>query len=374
MDQSEEKIGILWMGGESRRFREPTTLANNDQNKIYYPLYGKSLFLWVLKNLNPVVNKIILSFHSSDQYQNFKHFMEKTSLKLPSFDKIFDSMKIKSKGPLQAQLTILHNIKKTAKIITTSVDMPFIPPYLFEALLDEPVGVCTLQSSGRIIEPLVSSYSIKQCRKITKFLSRIPFGRADDIHRGVEDLTLLTVPMDIPTIETPWNTNINYKHEIEKLNSDNNFIIAEKSDTIETKNLAKQVIRNLGNNSKRLSYYSGKMNLGLLQKKSLSEQLEVFDGFSQLKSFFWGGRLAEFLALSAKTKNSRSDWLSHAARSYWNEANFWIKKDVPFIAIHSLKDARTCAKKNEEKPEWVDEADHYHGQLSKQLKFLKGSL
>ncbi|MHA2168075.1 MAG: hypothetical protein ACXAAT_19690, partial [Candidatus Hodarchaeales archaeon] len=73
-------------------------------------------------------------------------------------------------------------------------------------------------------------------------------------------------------------------------------------------------------------------------------------------------------------KNSQSDWFSRAAESYWNETNFWIKKDSPFIAVHSLKDALTCTKKNEEIVDWVSEANYYHTQLSKQLKLNKGSL
>jgi molybdopterin-guanine dinucleotide biosynthesis protein A len=339
MDNSDKTVGILWMGGKSQRFKDSTKQARRNKNKIYHPLYGKSLFLWVFENIFSVVNDILLSFHSFDQYEHFKEFNESSSITLPHYGKIIDSTKIKSKGPLQAQLSALQKQRKHAKVITTSADMPFIPSSLFKFLLEEPAGVCTLQSSEKIIEPLVSAYSLRKCKITTKFLSNIPFGRGDDIHRGVEDLTLMTVPEDFPSIDTPWNTNINYKHDIDNLNRKKNYLFSEKSSSIQIENLEKQVIRNPGNNPMSLSNYLGGLNLEIFHKDSLSEQLEVFEGLTQTRSFFCAGRLAEFLALSVKDKNSQSDWFSRAAESYWNETNFWIKKDSPFIAVHSLKDA-----------------------------------
>ncbi|MHA2239523.1 MAG: NTP transferase domain-containing protein [Candidatus Hodarchaeales archaeon] len=374
MEKSDNTVGILWMGGKSRRFHDPLKPAKRDKNKIYHPLQGKSLFLWVFENINSVVNNIFLSFHSFDQFEHFKKYIERSSIILPHYDKIFDSSNIKSKGPLQAQLTVLQKQEKLAKVITTSADMPFIPSSLFKSLLNETAGVCTLQSSEKILEPLVSAYSLKECSIITKFLSRIPFGRADDIHRAVEDLTLLTIPTDFPSVDTPWNTNINFKHEIDNLNRKSNLSTSGITKLIDIDKINKHIIKNPGNNLKSLTNYLEQLNFGFHTKKSSSRLLEVFEGLSQLRSFFWEGRFAELLGHSEKNKNSQFEWFSRSAESYWNETNFWMKKDVPFIAIHSLKDALTCVERNDEKTEWFDEANLLHTQLREYLNLRKGSL
>ena len=72
-------IGILWMGGQSHRFQNKSVISQFSGNKIYALLHKKPLFLWAFETLESVVDRCVLSFNSSTQYNHFLEFLEKGS-------------------------------------------------------------------------------------------------------------------------------------------------------------------------------------------------------------------------------------------------------------------------------------------------------
>ncbi|UCE12509.1 MAG: nucleotidyltransferase family protein [Candidatus Heimdallarchaeota archaeon] len=371
MNDKEEILGVLWIGGQSSRFTGPSEPApiKMDSNKIFALLHEKPLFTWAFENLRKVVDRCVFSFNSSIQYNRFKSFIHQASIILPEFDAIVDSPIVPTRGPLQAQLTVLRKFTHASRIVTVSADMPFIPPSLIETLLLEPTSITTLQSSNNVIEPLVSVFFVKKCKPARNFLLFFPFGRADDFHRCVDTLTLVTVSSDYPSKMTPWNQNINFSEDIAKLNQKlspfttgykpNNRNFIKKKRTIECNNPKTQLV-------------ISELNLTQEGEKSEIEKNRDFDDLIQLKGFFYAGRYAEFIALNSEHMKAKQ-WFSKASSSYWNETQFWMKEKVPFLAIHSLKDCHQCMKRSGLNYTWKLEANDLLVELEQQLNLSKST-
>ena len=365
MVDQEKIIGILWMGGQSRRFQNKSRISQFDDNKIYALLHKKPLFLWALETLESVVDSCVLSFNSFLQHNLFMEFLDLVTISLPHFDTIIDAPSIPSKGPLQAQLTTLQEIKNATKVITLSSDMPFITSRLLLDIINEVTAIATLGSSNDILEPLVSAYRIDECKIAVNFLSSFPFGRADDLHRSVESLTLVAISSNYPSDVVSWNQNINYKQDILKLNRINNLFPDQKLDA------NKRQITNPGNNQKKLEKI---IPLDLKQQIQEPESVKknTLNSLMQLGSYFYGGRYSEFLAEASDQKKQEAFWYSKAADCYWNETQFWINKNVPFLALHSVKDSKLSIIKSNLQASWTHDADVLFSKLIKKINLAKG--
>ncbi len=358
-------IGILWMGGQSRRFQNKSGISQFSDNKIYALLHKKPLFLWAFETLESVVDRCVLSFNSSTQYNYFMEFLDQTSLSLPLFDTIIDKFSIPSQGPLQAQLTALHKFKGATKVSTLSSDMPFITSRLLIDIIDEATAISTLGSQNNILEPLVSAYTINECKVALNFLSSFPFGRADDLHRSVESLTLLNISPNYPSDVVSWNQNVNYKQDISELNRLKILFTNQKP------NVNKKKITNPGNTPKKLkSILPPDLKQQNQEPKSMKK--DILNSLIKEESYFFGGRYSEFLANTSGEKKGVSFWYSKAADCYWNETQFWIKENVPFLAFHSVKDCYHCINKSNFQSSWIHEAEFLHSQLMKKLNLTKG--
>ncbi|MHA2224938.1 MAG: molybdenum cofactor guanylyltransferase [Candidatus Hodarchaeales archaeon] len=369
MINNDSLIGILWMGGKSRRFQEsnsnPSSISY--ESKIYAFLYNKPLFSWVLTSLESVVDRCVLSFHSSLQYDHFLAFINQHSLYLPNYKYILDSPIILSQGPIHAQLTALRKYREVSKILSISADMPFILSNVLKSLQSEPTAISTLQSSNNVIEPLVSAFTVRKCKFASNFLSFFHFGRADDLHRGVKTLTLYTVSSDYPSRKTPWNKNINYKNDIEELNQELGPISDEYSLISDQPfSYTSQKILNSGNDPDLVTDILPKA-FNKLSQETEALQLNIYANLFKEKSYFYSGKLAEFLALNLEQGRKQIEWFSKAANSYWNETLFWIKNNVPFLAFHSLKDCHLCLKRSEIQTDWLKDAKLLLKQLTSQL-------
>ena len=81
MTDQGDTIGILWMGGQSSRFKDSNNLSTlkTMDNKIYASLFNQPLFLWALIALKSNVSRCILSFHTPLQYNQFLSFIKHSS-------------------------------------------------------------------------------------------------------------------------------------------------------------------------------------------------------------------------------------------------------------------------------------------------------
>ena len=367
-------IGILWIGGKSRRYKHSSRKTDSQfsGNKIFSLLLNKPLFLWSFNTLHSVVDQCILSFNSFEQYELFRKFIGQTSFSIPHFDQIIDSPSISLKGPLQAQLTVLNELNFASKILTVSADMPFVSAGLLNLLLAESSAISTLQSPNKILEPLISSYRPKKIHFAMNFLSALNVGRADDLHRGVETLTIFTVPINFPSSKTPWNLNINYKDDLDNLNSQNS-IMRNREMTLSQRPLKydKTIIVNPGN---KLSTLTGifSRNLELQQKGNESDPIIIYNELMETRSYFIGGKYAEYIAHHSKETQRTSNWYLKAVTSYWKETEFWVRKKILFLAIHSLKDCHQCMRKTDHQISINNEANRLLQKLQKQLNLAKG--
>jgi len=367
-------IGILWVGGKSSRFRNSTKIdvKSSNKSKIYALLKNKPLFFWVLNALSAVVDNCVLSFNSFNQYETFKEYIDQSSINIQHFSKVIDSPSIISKGPLQAQLTVLNEYKEARMILTVSSDMPFIPTMLLRDLSTESTTISTVQTPNQILEPLVSSYLLRKMRFGVKFLSKIPFGRADDLHRGVDSLSVYIPPPNYPSKRTPWNLNINYKHELEELNlqrEESNDRKVSMDDP--PPKIKKKTILNSSNNSSKLSdIVQGDLDQHLNESESFKTL--AYDELVQAGSYFYGGKYAEYIAYHSKLKEKVNNWYLKAATSYWEETQLWLNNDIPFLAIHSLKDCQLSIKRSNHNVSFLSEVNQHFSKLSEQLKLSKG--
>ncbi len=365
MVDQKNAIGILWMGGQSCRFQDKSVISQFSDNKIYALLHKKPLFLWAFETLESVVDCCVLSFNSFLQYNHFMEFLDQASLSLPHFDKIIDKPSIPSQGPLQAQLTALQEFKGATKVITLSSDMPFITSRLLNDIIDEVTAISTLGSPNDIIEPLVSAYTTNECMVALNFLSSFPFGRADDLHRSVKSLTLLTISPNYPSDVVSWNRNVNYKQDISELNQLSSLY------TNQEPKIDRKKITNSGNNPKRLISILPP-DLKHLNQESESMKKSILNSLIQEESYFYGGRYSEFLAKTSGEKKWENYWYSKAAVCYWNETQFWIEENVPFIAFHSVKDCYHCINKGNLQSSWIHDAELLFSKLMKKLNLTKG--
>jgi molybdopterin-guanine dinucleotide biosynthesis protein A len=376
MTDSQENVGIVWMGGKSRRFHKIKGSQDSkfENNKIIAPLGGKPLFLWAFEAASSIVDRGVLSFHTSSQYNRFVSMWEQSSTPLPKCEVIIDSPRVPSRGPIQAQLTALREYSQAKKILTISADMPFLPVHSLKALVETMDPISTLQSTNKVMEPLVSCFSPQQCNFALEFLSLIPFGRGDDLHRAAESLSVITIPSDYPMEYLPWNLDINFMQDFIEINqiikTRGINSIRKRLSLIQDIPIERRRVVNPSNHPQMLeSIFTSPLDLYNLLNGN--HQSVVYDKLIQQKSYFYAGRLAEL-----KTQGNPiepSTWYSKAAHCYWNEALFWLKMEVPFLAIHALFDCTHCLKAGSVDEPWEGEAKVLLSQLQEELNLTKGS-
>lgn len=377
MPEHQSLVGIVWMGGKNRRFHKTDGLTDSkyEYNKILAPLGGKPLFLWAFEAASTIVDRCALSFHTSRQYDRFSTFWDQSSLELPPHEVVIDSPRIPSRGPIQAQLTVLHAFPQAKKLLTVSADMPFLPTHALQALVDTTDAISTVQSTKQIIEPLISCYTRDMCRFAAEFLSFFPFGRADDLQRAVETLSVITIPSDYSMETTPWNQDINFQQDLIELNQkikSRGIILIRKNLSFdqETSFERKRVI-NSGNHTQKLKDIFASP-LDLYKHQNGNTQPNAYEKLVREKSYFYAGRLAELLTRAIPSPIDPSTWYSKAAHCYWNETQFWLKNDVPFLAMHALFDCTHCLKASSIDHSWEDKTEILMSQLQQQLNFSRG--
>jgi molybdopterin-guanine dinucleotide biosynthesis protein A len=340
------KHGIIWIGGKSRRYKAS---ANNGKNnvgggsKAFALFKDKPLFKWVYETIAPTVDEVHLSFNLDEQVEELNSYMNLSSDTSFVYKSILDDSSLAPKGPLLAQLTVLKNLRHISKIITISVDMPFFQTELFEQALKEEGDIVTFQSRSNILEPLASIYRSESIQLALQFISHFPFGRADDLIRGVEKVTLLTISDNYPSKIFPWNRNINSVATLGQIKESQEIYNAESDEM----SFISKTVTNMGNNQEKVLklLIQGTTDRGLrLDNHSLEQSKIIYSSLKENKSHYYAGRYAEYVgSISLKGEKEKSlGWCRKAAVSYFEEAKFWQEKHVPFIASHAFKDFEKC--------------------------------
>ena len=343
------KKGVIWIGGKSRRFKASTNNSETEGkrgSKAYALLNEKPLFQWAYETIATLVDEVQLSFNKKEQIEELTRYMKFYSGTSFVYKSLLDEISLPSKGPLLAQLTVLKKIGGSEQVITISVDMPFVQTKLFEEAIREEGDIVTFQSKSNILEPLVSVYRTEAIQLALQFISHFPFGRADDLIRGVEKVTLLTIPENYPSEKFPWNRNINSVAALEQLSEIIDFNNIEKDEIEFTSNR----ITNTGNNQERVLeiLLHGTLAREIkLDSYSLEQSKAIYSSLKSNESFYYAGRFAEYIeSVHLKGEPEKTlEWCKKAAISYFNEAKFWQKSQVPFIASHAFKDFEKCSAK-----------------------------
>ncbi len=343
------KHGIIWIGGKSRRYKASTNKQVNNVgrgSKAYALFKGKTLFQWAHETIASLVDEVYLSFNNNEQIEEMNRFMETSSNTSFVYKSILDDPLLASRGPLLAQLTALKKASNCGRVITISVDMPFFQTELFEQALSKKGDIVTYQSKTNILEPLASVYRMESIQVALQFISHFPYGRADDLIRAVEKVTLLTIPDNYPSEIFPWNRNINSVAALGQIKEDIEVITSEKDEV----NFTSSTITNMGNNQEKvreiLIHGSNDREIKL-KKHSLEQSKTVYSSLKENRSHYYAGRYAEYIeSISSKEEKARAlEWCKKAVISYFEEAKIWQEKNIPFIASHAFKDFEKCLAK-----------------------------
>ena len=162
----------------------------------------------------------------------------------------------------------------------------------------------------------------------------------------MEKVTLLTIPGNYPSRIFPWNRNVNSVVALGDVKETTEVINSEK----EKVSIASTIVTNLGNNQEKVLEIFTQGNNARdfeLVNHSLEQSKIIYSSLKKSNSHYYAGRYAEYVGSVRSNLDTEKalDWCKKAAISYFEEANFWQGKQVPFIASHAFKDFEKCLTK-----------------------------
>lgn len=334
-------LGVIWTGGRGKRFQQRSSRGH--QQKGLAMLAGKPLLLWVASAMRNITDSIVLSFNNEQQKDLYLTSLSNQGTDVTIFDSLVDDPSFPAEGPLKGQLSVLNECSART-IVSSPVDMPFVPPNIYSTLVYQQSAVSTVEGRKNVLEPLISGFIPSKCQELTQLLSRISKGRGDDLHRGTSDLCIFKIKEGDKT-NPYWNLNINHFNELTEANS---FYVDGQINKVLT---SKHKIKVKGNAPENWEWVLGYFKDTSDPTKSIKS---TFDDLLSTESYFVAGRYAEWSSEYCSTELAR-EVLFKAGKAYWLEGEVLVEKQCFFLARHAMLDAiRTVGQVNQE-PEWLNE-------------------
>ncbi len=357
MGELENKISsVILAGGMASRLQQK---GHPWQDKAMLEFKGKYLLQHSLEAVSSFSSEIIIMTIGAERVNRYRKFVKKVALE--NEIKIKTDLGINCTGPLRGILSGLKNCTNNICLVLP-VDLPSLSPLLFKRLIklkNEASLAVPIWGDGRL-EPLVGTYDLRKIAYITAFLPFFSRGRADDIIRGALDCTLVSIERDLVIDQNPMELfrNINRPGGL-KDHRPTEITLSE------------------GQQSQKISNINSKKILDLLDIYRLKKIAEIneFDlplpvlyemaGYLDKAVPFWKGIIWEQIF---KCTGKKED-AENTSEAFLKEALQWKKRDIKFLLVHTLQDAR----KYEERPSQQEYIDRQIDQLKLEMKLEPGS-
>lgn len=336
-----DRSAIILSGGESKRFEGDST------DKALQKLDGKTLLNRVINSVRGITGEVILSVKAEPRKRKYREALKEESI---SDIRIVTDENALCRGPLRGIMTCLKHVSKE-QTLTIPCDVPLMKPdlldHLFNSLEDCDVAVPTWGNGN--LEALIGAYSSEKMTKIAKALCLLGRQRPDDLFRSAPEVKFVSVEKDLKPLDPELESfvNINHPRDLEELprREKREDIFTEtrvfKSDT----NM--ETIEDLLDKSNNLDQDTSEYIL-----ENLNKENSTFWKASALK------RKAEVESEESKSKSQKINReFIKAGELFEREAKVHLKRNILFLAGHSLFDAEKCWREagNKEKAQKIRE-------------------
>ncbi|MEM3383495.1 MAG: molybdenum cofactor guanylyltransferase [Nitrososphaerales archaeon] len=308
-------VGVaILSGGESRRFQKP---GYKRKDKALEILNGKKMIEWIIDTAYKISDKVAIIVRNEKQVKKYLNIFSKN---YPNLSIIPDLRKF-GHSPLVGLATSTKVINDDF-ILILPCDAPYVREDVLKLLVDKAKGydvISPLWPDGKV-EPLISIYRRKHVLLCYPALLKLKRWRSDDMIRCSRKSYLINVE-NLREIDKELNSffNINYPEEINtkkriKLNNriirDDKIIYPNRASVERIENIVRAILN-----------------------KNLNPNL-----MDDLKgSNFW----LSLIALSLFKKFGKK-YMELAGRSFEDEANYYIGKELKMLALHAILDSLSC--------------------------------
>ncbi len=343
------RAALVLSGGIARRFQ---TQDPGWQDKALAQVEGKPLLVHVVKNVQTVVDEVIVCVNNKERLAKYGEILEKHDLKAHfAVDR-----KAEISGPTVGIMSGLH-AAKADYCLTVPCDMPFLKPEVADCLFAQAEGyevTVPIWPDGRL-ETLNMTIQREAGLEITETLSSLNRSRADDIIRASAKTLLVSPLKEIEKLDPELKSfiNINAQEDLTKL---------------PTRRLQGPVKENIQLSTRVRTISDLKLlrdGAGLLKKGDFSGAEKTFDlakiGFEVDSGFFWTGVAGErkseslqgLLRSTQPTEAEAASKLdalikgafSSAVKSFQCEAAIYEKNRCRFLVERALADKAICESK-----------------------------
>jgi len=309
-------IGVaILSGGESRRFQKP---GYTKKDKALEIVNGKRMIEWVIDTAYKISDKVAIIVRDEEQVKLYSDVFSKN---YPNIGIIADLRGL-GHSPLVGLATSAKVIEDDI-ILILPCDAPYVREDVLKLLINKANGydaISPLWPDGKV-EPLFSIYRREHVLLCYEALLSLKRWRPDDLIRASRKSYLISVE-SMREIDKELNSffNINYPEEISikkriKLNNgikEDKIIFPNRASIERIEEVVKTILT-----------------------KDLNPNL-----IDDLKtSPFWKSIMALSLC-----ENFGRKYLELAGRSFEDEANYYMKKELKMLALHALLDALSCWK------------------------------
>jgi molybdopterin-guanine dinucleotide biosynthesis protein A len=326
-----KRAALVLAGGKAQRFQTPNQPW---QDKALAEIDGKPLLVHAVRNLQSVVDEIVICVNDKGRKAQHKQILEKHGFEANFVIDVESTVG----GPLLAILSGLRRVSADYCLIVPT-DMPFLSAKVANYMLKiaERADVAVPMWPDGTLETLLMALNCKNALEIIETLCLLSKSHADNIARGASKLLLISPLREIRALDPELRSfvNINSKEDLNRP---------------QTRSIEGKVAENL-------KFYRGSLptaDLTVLQctQKMLDQAKflhvenvfsECASNFEKQKLYFWAGLSSEKLGdVKLKSMPEAKEAYHRAANNYQAEAQNYEAKGCQVLAQRGSADAAWC--------------------------------
>lgn len=298
-------------GGYSRRFQKKD---GQWLDKALLYINNEPLLIHLLDQGNEIYNGVNISVNSNSRKRDYKEIIE-SYLPNVNIDFTVDLRKISFDGVLKGIYSTLKK-RTNSSVQFIPSDRPYLDLRILRGLEVMKRGVSLLRYDNGMIEPLLSLYGAKA--SFPENFSQLPMSRADVPIRFSNEIQVYSINeiLERNNLSSKIFAHINIQRNVE-----NERIEYSNSTAV---NIPNSVV--IEREQPNFAFDDARYNKedGIIE--TLIEIENYYSAF--LSSFyFW-----------KQKKISIGKYKALGIKSLKKECKFWIKNEMPFLALHSLDD------------------------------------
>lgn len=313
-------IGVaILAGGESRRFQKP---GRSGRDKALEILNGKKMIEWIIDTAYDISDKVAIIVRNEKQVKSYLGIFSKN---YPNLSIIPDLGEF-GHSPLVGLATSAKVIDDDF-ILILPCDAPYMKKDILKILVDKANGydvISPLWPDGKI-EPLISIYRREHVLLCYPVLLNLNRWRPDDMIRGSRKSYLINVE-NFKEIDKELKSffNINYPEEI---------------------NIKKKKIFELNNGTIKEDEIIYPNRIGIKRMENVLKTISNKDLNPNLMDDLKGSNFWRSIVALALCKKFGKKYIELAGRSFEDEANYYMRKELKMLALHAILDSLSCWKK-----------------------------